>query len=100
MCKKDPIEFWKYTPDETSLMINRSGENIKIEKEFEAQKHAEILTAIMNTSFGPYLKKGAKYPYEAEQFLPKQKKEKMTAEQYELALRQQTIAMGGTVTYK
>jgi hypothetical protein len=88
-------------------MIEKAGERVQIEndllkheREQDTQRHAEILAAILNTSFGPYLKRGMKYPYDAEQFLPKEKKEKPTIEQYELMLKQQTLAMGGTVTYK
>lgn len=81
-------------------MIEKAGERVKIAYEREAYRHAEILTAIMNTSFGPHLKKNAKYPYEVEKFLPKKKAEKPTIEQYELMLRQQTQASGGKVDYK
>jgi len=81
-------------------MIEKAGDKLRLDYERDNQKHAEVLTAIMNTSFGPHLKKGAKYPYEVEQFLPKKKKEKPTIEQYELMLRQQTVAMGGQVIYK
>lgn len=80
-------------------MIESALESFEERSNLESLRHAELLTAILNA---PYSKRKDKRLYEVDDFYrpPSKKKEKMTAEQYELVLRQQTIAMGGTVVYK
>jgi len=97
MCGKDPLEFWKYTPSETVLMIEQAGEQLQYESDRELRRQSELLVAIMNA---PHFHKQDKKPYDMDDFLPKKKKDKPTIEQYELMLRNSTIAMGGNVIYK
>ena len=97
LCKISPFDFWKFTPAETSLMIEQAGEQFKFEQEIHSQRHAELLTAVLNA---PHFQKKDKKPHEVKEFLPQQKKEKPTVEQYELMLRNSTLALGGKINYQ
>jgi hypothetical protein len=73
------------------LMINASIEKYENEMNREDHKTALFCTVIVN-AHGANAK--------IEDFLPKKKKSKMTWQQYELALRQSTVACGGEIIYK
>jgi hypothetical protein len=80
-------------------MIETAIENYEEQTQLESLRHAELITVILNA---PHSKRKDKRLYEVGDFYkpPSKKKQKMTIEQYELALKQQTIAMGGKVNYK
>lgn len=71
LCDKTPAESWDYTQAEILQMVNVK---IKIrDREFKNDqiKHADLINAIYNAPYGPYLKKGDRYPYKIQNFLPK-----------------------------
>jgi hypothetical protein len=40
MCNKDPIEFWEYSPAESTLMVEGAFENFKLQRRQRAELYA------------------------------------------------------------
>jgi hypothetical protein len=78
-------------------MIEVSNEKIEDELDYNNRVLANLLVSISNA---PRFGKRDNKPYEFTDFYyEKKKSQKLSTEQYELMLRNQTIAMGGTVNY-
>lgn len=71
LCDKSPAEFWDYTQAETAWMIEKKIKGRELQDKIELIKFADIKCTIMNASVLPYLKKGDKFPYKLDDFLPK-----------------------------
>lgn len=63
LCGVNYIDFWWYTPAETSAMLDIGNEKLK----FEVIQHAKILTWIANSS---HLQKRDNKMWELNDFLP------------------------------
>jgi hypothetical protein len=74
LCKKDPLEFRRYTPAETYLMLDVA----KDEFEFKRVLRAQLLMTISNA---PHFTKENKNPATLEEFLGEKKE--MTPEEIE-----------------
>jgi hypothetical protein len=94
-CNISPLDFWKYTPAETTLMITEANSRF----EFEQLISARLCTVILNANGAT---KENKKRFEIKDFMPEEKSKikKLTPEQYQLMMIQKTIAAGGTVNYR
>ena len=95
-CDKDPLQFWKYTPAETSMMISASVEKHNIEMEIQSTLEARLCAIVLNANG---VTKRGKKPFEINDFMP-QKKEHFTSEQLEQMAQASVMKMGGEVEYK
>ena len=71
-CKKTPIEFWDFTQAETTQMIEEAEKELQDKNKYDMIMRADLKTAIMNAAASPYLKKGDRFPYKIDNFLPKE----------------------------
>lgn len=71
LCNKDPSEFWYYTPAETAQMIDVKIKDRELRDKNDLVRRADLKCGMTNAAVGPYLKKGEKFPYRIEEFLPK-----------------------------
>ena len=56
------------TQAETIFYIQVGIEKLNEEIDFQVLLHKDLAISIMNSPYGPYLKKGEKYPYKLENF--------------------------------
>lgn len=87
LCDIKPSESWDYTDAEITQMID-----VKIKArdqllEIDKVKHAGIICAILNSAYGPYLKKGDKYPYKTDDFLKNEAKKSLKVSESEKSKR-------------
>lgn len=52
-------------------MIDVKIKDRELQDKMEQVKHADLKCGMMNAAVGPYLKRGEKFPYKIEDFLPK-----------------------------
>ena len=71
LCDKDPKDFWDYTSAETAQMIDVKIKDRELTDKIELVRRADLKCGMMNAAVGPYLKKGEKFPYKIDGFLPK-----------------------------
>lgn len=93
-CRKDPLEFWRYTPAETYLMISGAVKRQELEMEYQNTHWARLCAIIYNANG---VTRKDKKPFEIEDFLPSEKKQKMTPELLEKKAMAETLKMGGKV---
>jgi hypothetical protein len=78
LCNKDPLEFWRFTPAETSLMIECALDKLK----YDDIRRAELLVCISNA---PHFRRKDEKPHTLTDFYKDVKKEEyeQTAEEIE-----------------
>lgn len=89
-----PVDFWKYTPGETVMMISASIENLEFEHEITNKLEARLCAIVLSAN--GVLKPGKK-PYGIEDFMPKKKDIPRTVEDLEQMAITATKRMGGVV---
>jgi hypothetical protein len=75
LCNISPLDFWKYTPAETELMIEAAKEEFEVKMNLRAQ----FLSCLMNA---PHVTRSDKKCWEPKHFLP-EKEQELTADQIE-----------------
>ncbi len=58
------------TEAETAFYIKIGRQKLQDEIDFQVQLHTDLIVSIMNSPYGPYLKKGEKYPFKLGDYLP------------------------------
>jgi hypothetical protein len=95
-CGVDPIQFWRYTPAETTMMITAAIDNLTFEYDFRNRLEAR-LCAIVLTANG--VMKSGRTPYDTKDFMPKKAEAPKTAEQLEQMAIAAVTKLGGEVSY-
>ena len=96
LCGVNPLDFWRYTPAETNIMIEAAVEKRKEESDLNLALNARLCAIIYNANG---VQKQNKKPFEMKDFLPEDKKNvPHSVEDIELMVRNATIAAGGKVT--
>jgi len=93
-CEIDPIEFWKYTPAETEIMITAAMKR----EEVKVYRQAQLLALICNVH--GVTKRNSDHGYDIEDFLPESmipKPKKRTVDQIWAEVMAANQALGGQV---
>lgn len=65
------IEFWSMTETETAFYIKVGRQKLQNEIDLQIQLHTDLVISVMNSPYGPYLKRGEKYPFDPNKYLNK-----------------------------